>query len=253
MAKKGKEPAPVIVKKADDTKCPEGLPPWLATFADMMSLLLCFFVLLLSFANQDVSKFRSLMGSIKEAFGVQIKRPEAEFAAFSPSRYEREGVKLEQENKVLLNMVLQLKSLNIENEDLKASAKITTDDQGVIMRIPNELIFDDGAVTLKPGSEVVLQNVIKILKEYNFNLVVRGHTDDTASAANLYPSNWELSSARAASALRFLVEKGEVAPTRLKAVGYADSQPLVPNNTNQNREMNRRTEFYFHRPEVQSW
>ncbi|MGE4298433.1 MAG: OmpA family protein [Desulfovibrionaceae bacterium] len=245
--------APPVCKKCDDTPCEEGLPGWLATFADMMSLLLCFFVLLLSFAKQDVQAFKTLMGSIQDAFGVQVKRKEAQYAAFSPSRFERKDVELSQENKQVLGLVLQLKALTTQDENLKKSAKIASDENGVIMRITTDELFDPGSATLKPGADAYIDHIISVLKEHNFDLVVRGHTDNQAVHSQIYPSNWELSSARAAAALRRIMERSDIQATRLKAVGFADTQPLVPNNTPQNQAINRRMEFYFHRPEVSTW
>ncbi len=254
MARKKKEAPPPPPKKRDDApRVEEGLPGWMATFADMMTLLLCFFVLLLSFANQDITKFRTLMGSIKDAFGVQVKRPDAEFAAFSPSQFERKDVELDEQNKMLLGMVLQLKKIVVEDPELSKSADITTDDQGVIMRVPNSIMFDPGTPRLAKSSAPVLSKVITFLKENNLDLVVRGHTDDQPVDSTLYPSNWELSSARSGALLRQIITEGEIKSTRLKAVGYADSQPLVPNNTQTNRFVNNRTEFYFHRPSVNTW
>lgn len=82
---------------------------------------------------------------------------------------------------------------------------------------------------------------------------MRGHTDDIPVRSAKYPSNWELSAARAAAALRYIVEKGGINPSRLKAVGYAGTRPLVPNTSEANRAINRRVEFYFHRPRVEGW
>ena len=89
---------------------------------------------------------------------------------------------------------------------------------------------------------------VSLLKEHNFNLVVRGHSDNQAFKNNIFPSNWELTSSRAAACLRYVLEKGGIPATRLKAVGFADSQPLLPNNSAANQMVNRRMEFYFHRP-----
>ncbi len=253
MAKKDKAPAQPPPKKQEEVDCEEGLPMWMATFSDMVTLLLCFFVLLLSFANQDVTKFRTMMGSIKDAFGVQVKRRDAEFAAFSPSNVERKDVKLDQQDQAVLGMVMQLKALSDRDLDLKKSVKITTDDMGAIMRVPNALLFDPGSAKLKPTADKVLNDVIKILKTHNFDLVVRGNTDDEYQPNPNYPSNWELSASRAAASLRYIMEKGGIEASRLKAVGYADSMPLVPNNSPQNRALNRRMEFFFHRPEEKSW
>ncbi|MFV0423279.1 flagellar motor protein MotB [Oleidesulfovibrio sp.] len=246
--------APPPPKRQDDTPCEEGLPPWMATFADMMSLLLCFFVLLLSFAQQDANKFKTLMGSIKEAFGVQVKRKEAPFAAFSPSDFERKDVELDPENKELLGMVLEIKNFVLQDPDLKKTAKISTDDAGVVIRIPTSEIFAPGSAKPVADAASKLATVVRIMKERNLGLVVRCHTSDRSLDSNsLYPTNWELSSARAATTLRILMQAGDIAPSRMKAVGYADSQPLLPNNTDENRYVNSRLEFYFHTPSVKSW
>ncbi|AGW12044.1 OmpA family protein [Megalodesulfovibrio gigas] len=249
MAKPKNCPPP---KKCAEQECEEGLPPWLATFADLATNMLCFFVLLLSFAQMDVQKFKDMIGSIKEAFGVQTRRPDAPYSAFSPSKLERKEVKMTQDDRAMLGMVVQLNTL-LDDDDLKKSTKVTTDDVGVIMRVDNDALFEPGTATLKPGADKALAKVIAILKEHNYDLVVRGHTDDRPTSNNLYPSNWELSSARAATALRSIIEKGDIRSSRLKAVGYADSQPLLPNNSDENRQTNRRTEFFFHRPGDRSW
>lgn len=239
-------------KKCPHQECEEGLPPWLSTFADLATNMLCFFVLLLSFAQMDVQKFKDVLGSIKEAFGVQTKRPDANFSAFSPTKFERKEVQMDQDDRAMLAMVVQLNTL-LDETELKKTTKVTTDDVGVILRVDNDALFEPGTAMLKPGAEQALSKVVAILKEHNYELVVRGHTDDHPTSGNLYPSNWELSSARAAAALRFIVEKGGIRSNRLKAVGYADSQPLLPNNSEENRHTNRRTEFYFHRPGDRSW
>ncbi|NJB68452.1 chemotaxis protein MotB [Desulfobaculum xiamenense] len=240
-------------RKDDGPEVQEGLPEWMATFADMMTLLLCFFVLLLSFANQDLANFRTLMGSIRDAFGVQKERPQATFAAYSPTRLESKGVKLNQDQRVVLDLTMQLRALVEDDTELKRSAGVTAEREGVLVRVESAYLFDQGKASLRPGSEKMLENVLKILKEYNFNCVIRGHTDDREEGGSLYPSNWELSSARAAAALRWLVEKGGIEARRLKAVGYAGTRPLVPNDRAEDRTRNRRVEFLLHRPETETW
>ncbi len=253
--KKKSEAPPPPPRKSDDGPPPEeGLPLWMATFADLVTLLLTFFVLLLSFANTDVQKFRDLMGSVKEAFGVQIKSPkDAFYAAYSPNKFARKEVELNQDNKKVLAMMLNLKRFIAEDEKLKKSAEIVTDEAGVIMRVPNGQLFEGDTATLKPGASEVLDGVIKILKEQNYDLVVRGNTDDKPVTSPAYASNWELSAARAAATLSYILAKSKISPTRLKAAGFADTRPLMPNNNDTNRAINRRTEFYFHLPAVKSW
>lgn len=193
------------------------------------------------------------MGSIKEAFGIQIKRKEAEFAAFSPSRFERKEMELKKEDQQLLGMVLEIKKIVFEDPNLKKSVKVSTEDQGVVMRYPANLFFSPGQAAVKKGSVAYLKSAIKILKERNVNLVVRGHSNDRMPQSTVYPTNWELTSARAAALLRGIMQEGEIPATRLKAVGYADSQPLLPNNSTTNRATNNRIELYFHQPESKSW
>lgn len=247
MAETAAPPRKQVEKPPD-----EGLPPWLATFADMMSLLLCFFVLLLSFANQDLANFRTLMGSIKDAFGVQVERPDADYAALSPTAIERKGLKMSADQKEMVDLVMNLRAIIDEDSELKRSAGAFAEEEGVVVRVQSAFLFDPGKAVLKPGSEKVLDEVVKTLKEHNFGCVIRGNTDDREQTSSLYPTGWELSAARAAAALRYIVDQG-ISPLHLKAIGYADTRPLVPNDTPEDRATNRRVEFYIHHPEKKFW
>ncbi|MEZ6852871.1 flagellar motor protein MotB [Halodesulfovibrio aestuarii] len=231
----------------------EGLPLWMATFADLVTLLLCFFVLLLSFAQQDANKFKTLAGSVKDAFGIQVKRKTANFAAFSPSKFERSDVKLKKDDQMILGMLLEIKSYMLEDPSLQKVATVTADNKGLILRIPVTNFFAPGSATLKTGSEKLLDGAINILKQHTVNMVVRGHTANIIEKTEAYPTNWELSSARAAALLRAIMSRSKLPASRLKAVGYADSRPLLPNTTEENRKLNDRMEFYIHRPEDKSW
>ncbi|MCK9238966.1 OmpA family protein [Desulfocurvus sp.] len=247
--------APYVKKPAAEPPPDEGLPPWMATFADMVTLLLCFFVLLLSFANMDIMNFRTLMGSIRDAFGVQTERPEATFAAYSPTRLERQGVKLDSDQKAVLDLTMQLRALMEQQEELKRSVGVSAEREGALVRVDSATLFKPGQAALTAEAPQLLDNVLKVLREYNFNCVIRGHTDDQEGAGGTgpYASAWELSAARAAAALHYLVAKGGIDPRRMKAVGYADTRPLVPNDRPEDRARNRRVEFMFHRPDTETW
>lgn len=231
----------------------EGAPLWIVTFADLMSLLLTFFILILSFANMDIVRFREMLGSIQTAFGVQVQRREADYVAFSPSEFERKDLELSQKNEEVLSMVVQLRTIMQDDQALQKSSGVEADDEGLVLRVDSESMFDTGSAELKPEAIPALDAAIKILRDYNMNLVIRGHTDNTPVRTAQFPSNWELSSARATAALRYIMEHGGFSPTRMRAVGYADSRPLVPNNSEDNRRRNRRVEFYYHSPDAQSW
>jgi chemotaxis protein MotB len=233
-------------KKCPECVCPDGLPEWLATFGDLMSLLLTFFILLLSFANMDLQKFKDMMGSIRDAFGVQTDRPMDTYVAYSPSRYEREEVKLDSESRKIMQLSLQISAMFQEDQELAKQAQVTPDDKGVLVRVGSGALFAPGSAKLKPEASRVLEEVITILVNFNFDVVVRGHTDDSEPLGG-FGSYWELSAARAAAALNYIITRGHIAPSRLKAVGYADTRPLMPNTSEANRATNRRVEFYFHR------
>ncbi len=241
-----------MVKNAPPSE-EEGAPAWVVTFADLMSLLLTFFILVLSFANMDIVRFRDMLGSIQNAFGVQIQRRDADYIAFSPTQFERKDMELNKESEQVLSMVVQLRTIMEDDEALKKNSGVEADDNGLVLRVDSESMFDRGSATLNPEAAPALDAVIKILRDYNMNLVIRGHTDDVPVSTPQFPSNWELSAARATTTLRYIMEQGGFSPTRLRAVGYADSRPLVPNNSEENRRKNRRVEFYYHSPDAQSW
>ncbi|HDQ41746.1 MAG TPA: flagellar motor protein MotB [Desulfonatronum sp.] len=243
----------MALKKHETLQSEEGAPSWMVTFADLMSLLLTFFILVLSFANLDVVRFREMLGSIQQAFGVQVKRREADYVAFSPMQFERKDMELNQDKEQILSMVAQLRTILQVDEALKNSSKVEADDQGVVLRVDSRALFERGSAELKPEARQVLDTVSSTLKDYNMNLVIRGHTDNVLFRSAQFPSNWELSAARATAALRYILERGGLSPTRMRAVGYADSRPLVPNNTEENRKKNNRVEFYYHSPDSSSW
>lgn len=129
---------------------------------------------------------------------------------------------------------------------------ISADDVGVLLQVNSATTFQPGTADLTPSGEKIMSEVLNILKEYNLYLVVRGHADSTEVLPGQFKSAWELSGARSAAAVRYLVEHG-IKPTRMRAVGYADTRPLEPSSSPGGSEKNRRVEFYFHRPEVMSY
>lgn len=246
---RNKEQQPLPGKKCQEQPCQEGAPAWMATFADLMSLLLTFFVLLLSFANMDIQKFQDMMGSIKDAFGVQVKRDQDSYIAFSPSQFEREDISMTPRNREALGLNMALQAALQEDETIKKNVDFQPDDTGLLMRIGSSIMFEPGSAVLAKEAQPVLQQVIRVMEEHNLDLVIGGHTDDVRTRSSLYPSNWELSSARAAAAVRYILEHSTISPFRLKAVGYAGTRPLLPNTSEANRRANRRVEFYFKHPD----
>lgn len=254
MAKKVAEE--IKKKPPEEPPVDEGLPAWMATFADMVTLLLCFFVLLLSFAEQSEEKYRDALGSIKGAFGVkEIRAVSDEMALFNTSQTAKElTAKISHDERLLLGVIMRIKSLlEDESEELVEGTGVTADRDGVVFSANSASIFKPDSAELSPEANRILNKVITVLKDYKLNLVVRGHTDDSPISTPRYPSNWELSAARAAMALDYILDKGDIEISRAKAVGYADTRPAVPNDSVVNRHKNQRVEFYLHMPQRDAW
>jgi chemotaxis protein MotB len=244
MAKKKEQPPQPPeegIKPAPPKKDP-GIPPWMATFADMVTLLLCFFVLLLSFTNTDITNFRLLMGSIQQAMGVQYEDSGALATPYADSSFkERQSVR---ENREIVEVGARLKDF-IRARDLTSVARVSADKSGVMLRFNNSAVFQKGSAELSPGAREALAVVIAGMENRNFNLIIRGHTDGETPESAVYASNWELSAARAATCLRYILSHSDIPANRMKAVGYASAKPIVPSTSEENMQINRRVEFFY--------
>ncbi len=127
---------------------------------------------------------------------------------------------------------------------------VSTNRAGVLLHTTGDALFAPNSVEISDEGSKVLEEVIKVMKKYDVYLVVRGHTSKGETGAPDYPSKWELSAARAAAVVRYLLAKSDLDPARMRTVAYADTRPLVPDTDPAASAKNRRVEFYFHRPEV---
>lgn len=231
-----------------------GAPAWMVTFADLMTLLLTFFVLLLSFANMDTQKFRDMLGSLKDAFGThqedigEFADAEAEILAITPNildMKERERLLFFQEMKKL-----------IDKQKMGKSADLKMEEDGVRLRIRGKALFKTGSADLSSAIFGLLDEMKELLDRFEYKLIVEGHTDNIPMKSNRFPSNWELSSSRAISVIRYFMEKHGVRPAKLSAIGYASTRPIDPkanNSSAENRAKNRRVEFKFEQPVVKQF
>lgn len=233
-----------VCDECECEECEEGLPEWLATFADMATLLMTFFVLMLSFSNTDVQKFKEMLGSVKDAFGTVTENP-GDFAERSSTPV---SIRLSEKESGMIDMLEMGDKVKqaIEDHGLEKEAEVTADENGVTLKVTGKLMFDVGSASIKEEFKSFLDTIAKIIKENSYPVAIEGHTDNIPmSSSPIYPSNWELSSARATAVLRYFVEKKGISAKRLMAIGYADTRPLVPNTTPENRAKNRRVEFHF--------
>ncbi len=262
----------------DCPKCPPvGAPLWLATFADLMSLLMCFFVLLLSFATMDANKFKRMSESMMNAFGVQRDIPADQTPMgtsiiaqhFSPAQTEptlinevkqstnQETTELDVTVKEMEEVKKQIMEEIIEQiedqaEQIKESldkeieqglVTVETDSLKIIIRINEKGSFPSGSAELKSGFEPVMKKITQSVNDTDGTVNVAGHTDNIPISTDWFRSNWELSASRSVTVAHFMLKNKKTDPKRIVIQGYAETQPLVKNDSARNRAINRRVEI----------
>ena len=216
------------------------MPSWMVTYADLMALLLCLFVLLLSFAEVDSESFRKNAGPIAEAFNA------------TPSSQPRSLVSspivtlipldAEPSNAQQRQMTENLEEL-LKSEISGSMVNVVSKGNSVVIRFPGRAAFPSGSAELADSFLPIIDKIGHTLSAVKGQVIVAGHTDDTPITTRTFRSNWDLSSARAVSVVHQLLDKGEITSDRLTAQGFADSRPLATNDTSENRSMNRRVEI----------
>jgi len=203
-------------------------PGWIMTFGDTMSLLLTFFVMLFAATALNETKIHQGLGSLKGALGGIV-----------------EGIRKEsivpQERGEMERMVEEIEEY-ITSQGLGEEVKINLSSEGIVITLASPILFDLGRDNLRKDALPVLDKVATLIKDISNEIHVEGHTDNLPIHTRRFPSNWELSAARAISVANYLIEKG-VSPKRIGTIGYADSRPLFPNDTPEHRALNRRVEI----------
>lgn len=225
----------------------EGAPAWMATFADLMSLLLTFFVLLLSFANMDIQNFQTALGSVKEAMGVQFDHP-GDKMGLTSSVVEMSQRESTDKLNTLEQEVQQIFEQMSKEEGVGAEMDVSIGDRGIVVRIKNFILFEPGGTVLRKQAHKPLIIIAKVVNGMRLPLWIEGHTDSQPIRTLRFPSNWELSAGRATAALLFLNSEGKVPRYRMRIAGYAETRPLRSNTTAQGRAENRRVEFVIQKP-----
>lgn len=225
-------------KRDSDQDDTPSAPAWMTTYGDMMTLLMTFFILIMSFATIEVDKFKAAMGSLRGAFGVlgDSEEVHSEQSWFSPYQ-----VNIKKQS--VLNDVEKLRDL-IEQNQLQDIIEIYAYDTEVLIRIKDTIMFELGNADLKASFLPILHKIIDTLNAHALEFKVVGHTDDLPISTERYPSNWELSIDRALSVVRYMVNEIGLDPARLSAAGHSQYRPLVPNTSPENRAMNRRVEIH---------
>lgn len=253
-----------------------GAPLWMATFADLMSLLLTFFVLLLSMAEIDATRFRKVSGSLKMAFGVQrvsvFDEPpkgssfiKQEHRAGGSSRApmsvggstaniidpQLQGIKNVMKKNQRIAALEAQKRLEqnvkkvyerFEKEFKEGKVEIVKDGSNLVLRISEKAIFPTKRTKLKNNFSEILDKLSDVALDVRGDIIISGHSDDKKIKTNKFKSNWEFSAARANTLAQALMKKGDVDPDRITVQFHGPTKPLVKNNSDINRSKNRRIE-----------
>jgi len=220
---------------------------WLLTFNDMMTLVLTFFVLILSMSSLDMNRVRQASNAVADAFGATLQMREAATAVFEPILTSIADPDIERQrmrdalngSKPRTGKTAELELIGAFNRLPGISARMVDGRLSVIL--DEALLFAPGSAELAADESLALEALSGILRSTKGDIRVEGHTDDRPIRSR-YASNWELSTARAVCVVKFLM-KGGVAPERLSAAGYADCKPAVPNSDESKRALNRRVEI----------
>lgn len=191
---------------------------WIVSYADLITLLLAFFLVLYSI---NVTKYQ-------------------EHKVSNLSEIKHETLK---ESYLDIEKNIQDKLLNIKD------IQLLKDTRGYIIRINNDLLFEEGSSELNQNSESTLNKVAEILAKIKNPVIIEGHTDSTPIKTEKYPSNWELSTGRATNLIKYFVDTGKINPERLSAVGYGEYVPVADNTSNNGRKLNRRVDIII----LQNW
>ncbi|AXF55991.1 flagellar motor protein MotB [Salicibibacter kimchii] len=227
---------------------------WLTTFSDMLLMMLVFFIMLFSISVVDSQRFQDLVDSFEgqdifdEASSIVAEEPETSGTDDDDQIYDDGQGSMEEED---LESLLEEIGSYIEDNDLEDVITATREERGVKLVLQDRLLFDTGEASILEEAEPFLDETISLLEEFPYSAEVEGHTDNRPIETYRYPSNWELSSARATSVIRYFIEEGELNSSRFVATGYGDTRPVQANDTSENMQENRRVVIFVTDPDFE--
>ena len=235
------------------------LERWLVSYADFITLLFATFVILYALSQLDLAKFKDLKDSLKKAFAKSPTVLEGDAGVLNQGGenilesggYTNEQnmvpaildeIAAQEEEK---NYELTQEQLKLEKIDELKGVKTRVTERGLVINMVGSIFFQSSASELRPESLEVIKQIGAIIKEkFPYNLIrVEGHSDNQPMTSSVYPSNWELSAARAASIVRYFTKTGGMEKDRFVVVGYGDTRPVATNGTEAGRNANRRVEI----------
>ncbi|MGE4484050.1 MAG: flagellar motor protein MotB [Oscillospiraceae bacterium] len=239
---------------------------WMDTYGDLVTLLLCFFVLLYSFSSIDAVKWQELVGAFSGSTAVSVelmdtqtvRKNEIEVEGVdraSNDQKEKDNNVVEEQNDEEFDKLYNIIKLYIEENNLTALLSVQKEDNIILVRFKEAILFESGKAVILDGSKPVLDHIISVLSQ-NINTVkmirIEGHTDNVPIHTAEFDSNWELSMARASNALKYFINSDKINLDKLSAVAYGEYQPIESNDTKDGRASNRRVDFVIEKADDSS-
>lgn len=227
---------------------------WLLTYADLITLLLAFFIMMYTLSKQDAQKYQEVTEYLRAIFtgGTAIlNKGGASGTGSAPAAATTPPATLPPleatNNEIMKQLQLEIRNL-APLGDVEHNFSVFADERGIVVRVLDKAFFDEGKADLKDKAKKAIQKIIPIIKQVNRDVRIEGHTDNVPINTPEFRSNWELSVRRATEVVRYIIEKSDISPKMISAAGYAEFRPLTENSTPENRAMNRRIEIIIERP-----
>ncbi|MEF3305420.1 flagellar motor protein MotB [Paenibacillus sp. GYB003] len=238
---------------------------WLITYADLITLLMIFFVIMYAMSKVDVAKYESLAQALQLQFadgpsivpkGAGIMGEAIPRESPDPAVRERQSAENDAEREARNQKEEELQNLlkvvreYIAEQRLEGQVSAKDTSRGIAITLNDLFLFDLGKADLKPGAYPVLEKLASLFPKLNAKVGIEGHTDDLPLATgSLYQDNWGLSQARSVSVIRYFVNSAKLEPATFISSAYADTKPVAPNDSEANRQKNRRVEIVVLRGE----
>jgi len=224
-----KVPGALKRKKGGGDDDDSGMPKtdgWMMTYGDMTTLLLTFFVLMVASATFTEEKLIMVFGALSKAFGIQPNYTSVIKPQFKPIVLKQRMGGNEKAKKAAKQIQEQLQREMQMRQGNQAKVEVEARGNEVLIKVPNQAFFDLGKADLRPEAKPFLDGVIKVIKQWPNRVKIDGHTDDLPINTPEFPSNWELSGARALTVLKYLLKNGNLDPSRLSWTGYGEYHPV---------------------------
>ncbi len=236
-----------MARKKREEEVKQGAPEWMNTYGDMVTLLLCFFVLLFSMSSVDAQKFQAIIQSFNGSLGVLDGGKTIEDKAFiNEGLIDEKSTDQKEEVQNFNTLEKELKEY-LQKNGLEKDVSVMNESKGLLLRFQDNVLFDSGRAELKPKSKETLAFVSAFLNKEEFKdkfINIEGHTDnDPIRYSAKYPTNWELSVARSSNVGRFLIEDTGINPERISISGYSEYHPVAINDSPENKSKNRRVDI----------